>query len=516
MSTQQLLDILSHMRPHNDAHEKQFVETYIVQPLEAKGLTIARIGPMENLVVGVGPRDKNAGVLFSCHTDTVHANGGKQEVIFDANMGVAYKVDKDPLGADDGTGVWLLLQMIERGVPGTYVFHRGEERGCVGSHWMEDNSAKWLKEFSCAIAFDRKDLGDVITHQRSRRTCSDEFATALAEALNTAGGFKYKPSSHGIYTDTANYDGLIPECTNVSIGYDGAHSAGETQDVNHAVALLDAICKIDWEALPIKRTAKREVYQPNNYWGATGWKGSHYSPSKQTARPSTVWEMASKLDTEMRSYSFMSDMLRVMPKISGLTCLEHLLEGSISDLTPKIAALVRLDPARAVIALRHALVYYQYYTRHAALVEKFRDSGALLELPMPTVDLLTEYAVDGATGILVERPKSAASEVQQRRAERKAQRKAKKHAKRKGGGVSNTNNFLTSAEIKEATHGYQNATRPSDNPLNLPLPRASESTVLPVITPLIPNAPEATPTPAHEQGAFVPSDPWEQHTYPFS
>jgi hypothetical protein len=143
--------------------------------------------------------------------------------------------------------------------------------GGIGSGALAKKEATWLSHYECAVAFDRPRTHEIITHQRGGRCCSDKFADALAKRLNEK-GMAYTRSSNGIFTDTANYRSIIPECTNIGVGYEGHHTRSEQLDYAHANALLDAVCKIDWDALPIDRDPKAvETY---NYNG--GYRGGQY------------------------------------------------------------------------------------------------------------------------------------------------------------------------------------------------------------------------------------------------
>jgi len=126
-------------------------------------------------------------------------------------------------------------------------------RGGIGSR-MAAKDVELFKGFDQAIAFDRKGTSSVITHQFSR-CCSDVYGKALSEALNIAieDRYAFAPDDEGIFTDTANLTEIIPECTNISVGYDGAHTPSETLDVEFLFALRDACLRVDWTALPIKR-----------------------------------------------------------------------------------------------------------------------------------------------------------------------------------------------------------------------------------------------------------------------
>src|SRR3546814_793550 len=67
------------------------------------------------------------------------------------------------------------------------------------------------------------------------------FATNLASALNRQNsGFRYAPDDTGVYTDTNEYAGIVPECTNLSVGYQRQHGPRETLDVVHCEQLLEA------------------------------------------------------------------------------------------------------------------------------------------------------------------------------------------------------------------------------------------------------------------------------------
>lgn len=255
-----LLRMLSYCRPAGSESEKEFIRRYIV-PLGAKPVGL-------NWMVQI-PGDTET--LFSCHTDTVHHKGGFQQVAYDMNMKMAFKEDKECLGADDTAGVWLMIEMIKAKVPGTYMFHYGEERGCIGSKWMADKNEEFLKQFKRAVAFDRRGHTSIITHQMSRCCCSDTFGDALAAQL----GLDYKRDDTGLYTDTASYAGIIPECTNISVGYNNQHCASETLDCGFLEeVLLPAVLNINWGDLPTERDPKK-----------TSWKGQNYKPHYQTPTP---------------------------------------------------------------------------------------------------------------------------------------------------------------------------------------------------------------------------------------
>lgn len=463
MSINKLLNIFSVMRPHDDPYEKAFVEKFLLRDLAA--LNPVKLGPMENIVVkvpGTANGPKNEKVLFSCHTDTVHAKGGPQEVMYDAEMGHAYKGDQtQPLGADDGTGVWLMLEMIEAGVPGTYVFHRGEECGCVGSKWMSTNAVDFLKEFDFAIAFDRRDEDSIITYQRNRRTCSDEFATAFAAQLNALNNtFKFKPDNTGVFTDTANYLASIRECTNISVGYTDAHTGGESQDVSFAMALREVLIKMDWEKLVAVREAKDEPYHypHSSYYdewersgqGSFGYSSSNFREKRESwvSPEYAVRELRGKMErvtTRNRMPAMIARILNTPP----LSMHDVLIAPSQTDDTAiYLHALMRLDPDTALLVMLSGLQYYQAYRLQLREVELQADRGRFGELPYLTAELSDNF--DRHQGFLVRRTAlnegNAVDSVLEARAARKAAEKARKAAKKaakrgKGADAGNVRRF---------------------------------------------------------------------------
>jgi hypothetical protein len=248
-----LLEILSWARPHDSEAEHAFCRAYLDA---VPGMTADGFG---NRMITIGERPRT---MWSCHIDTVASRGGRQEVDLDAVgiAGLSHGTAGMSLGADDGAGIWIMLNMIAAGRPGLYLFHRGEERGCLGSRWLRCNTPGILEDIDAAIAFDRAGYHDVITHQSFGRTCSDAFAASLATGINSLiPGFRYAPDDTGVFTDTNEYADIIPECTNLSVGYHRQHGPRETLDVGHCEMLLAAMLSFDASRLVIERDPSIEV-----------------------------------------------------------------------------------------------------------------------------------------------------------------------------------------------------------------------------------------------------------------
>jgi hypothetical protein len=228
-----------------------------------------------------------ARVAWCSHTDTVHTYHGMQRTRLRGSFLTLHKKSKkyaNCLGADDTAGVWLMRQMIKANRPGLYLFHRSEESWGKGSEHIAYQTPELFQDIDSAIAFDRKGLTSVITHQIGGRCCSDTFANSLAAML---GG--YKPDSTGTFTDTANYTSLVPECTNISVGYYAQHTKDESLDVEHVLGLRDVLLDLNSDKFKIERVpSKGEEYDwtgnhSNYYDGMCSWDRDYYSARKGIA-----------------------------------------------------------------------------------------------------------------------------------------------------------------------------------------------------------------------------------------
>lgn len=261
-----LLEILSFARPHDSPTERAFSREFLDK---VPGM---RCDPFGNRYLRIG----TAPILWSSHVDTVAKRCGPQAVTFDDETGLAYlsnPKNKMSLGADDGVGVWMMLHMIEAEMEGLYIFHRGEEVGGLGSNYILRTTPQLLEGIQMAVAFDRAGYSDVITHQMGK-TASDGFAWSFADQLNSANpSFHYRPDDSGVFTDTQVYSDVIPECSNISVGYFNQHSKDEVTDVFHAEALLDAVLKMDLSKLKVEREPGDSGYSGfgTAAWGDDAW-----------------------------------------------------------------------------------------------------------------------------------------------------------------------------------------------------------------------------------------------------
>ena len=167
-----------------------------------------------NLYIKIGESD----VMFTSHLDTATSALSPIKHVFEENI---IKTDGTTiLGADDKAGVTIMLYMIKNNIPGLYYFFLGEEVGCIGSKKVADVQKKEkIEGINKVISFDRRSTSSIITHQTSRRCCSEEFGEALSKALNDVEEtFLYKNDDTGVLTDSVQFISIYPECTNISVG----------------------------------------------------------------------------------------------------------------------------------------------------------------------------------------------------------------------------------------------------------------------------------------------------------
>ena len=265
---------LSMKRPHATRGAEEFTD-WLHAHLPKRSHIAVSYDKAGNLHVDARVDDTNR-TLFVAHVDTVHRECGPNKIRKTQGMWYA---DGACLGADDGAGCALLMHLLHAQIPAYYIFTQGEERGGIGAKYLADHSPELLGQFDRAIAFDRRGIDSVITHQGWGRCCSDDFAAALSGELCADGVLMYLGDDTGVYTDTAEFVDIIPECTNLSVGYNNEHSDRETLDIHHFTALAAAVIKIKWDYLPTERDPKAKELLPElNAWptkyATTSWDGA--------------------------------------------------------------------------------------------------------------------------------------------------------------------------------------------------------------------------------------------------
>lgn len=256
----ELVSMLETCRPGGSATEEMFISHFI------DTLPNMQQDEYGNRYCQVGKAKPT--IAWSCHTDTVHSEEGTQAIEIDksGHLSLDWNSESDCLGADCTAGVWLMRRMILAGKPGLYIFHRDEENGGLGSKWIAGNRPQIVDGIQAMIAVDRRGYDSVVTEQTTGITASKKFAQSLADQL----GGKYAPDDGGIFTDSAFYSHLIPECTNISVGYFCQHSRHETLDYEFLDSLLLSLLALDYSALEIARSPCEPRSRYKHYYS------SHY------------------------------------------------------------------------------------------------------------------------------------------------------------------------------------------------------------------------------------------------
>jgi hypothetical protein len=209
-----------------------------------------------------------------------------------------------------------MIWMMKHNIPGTYYFFIGEEVGCIGSG-LAAKYGEFQGLYDRIISFDRRGTTSIITHQSWARCCSDEFADAFCAELNKSDyKLNYIKDDGGVYTDSAEFVDLIPECTNVSVGYYSEHTKNENQDIRHLVNLASACLLVDWENLPTKRNPS--VYEGKTYKStySSGYSTSSY-PADWSNYGSSWSRNGSKKDRDTEYYSDWDDDSDIMVRNGG-------------------------------------------------------------------------------------------------------------------------------------------------------------------------------------------------------
>lgn len=298
--------------------------------------------------------------MFTSHLDT--ATSANTEIIHVIENNIIKTDGKTILGADDKAGVTIMFHMIENKIPGLYYFFLGEEVGCVGSKKLAEKIrglkatetiAEWdkiFKKITKVVSFDRRGTTSLITYQASQRCASDEFAQAISDELNKHEiTFAYKPDPTGIYTDSAQFTKIYPECTNISVGYKSEHCFIEQQDIDHLDKLAKACLLVDWENLPIKRDPAAIDYNYGRYydneWDDYGYgygysNRQHLLDNSSTAGKFTTYE--EKIHFFDEEYNYVSTIIRGK-YTAKLTSVDFSKERIEDERTPIIDLLNSLE-----------------------------------------------------------------------------------------------------------------------------------------------------------------------------
>lgn len=217
-------------------------------------------------------------ILFCSHMNTVH----KDEMdlfLWADEFTMTYASDREgnahASGASSMLGVLVMIRMIQKAIPGMYIFHTGNGkilRDNKGEKYLIENFSDMLKTFTHAVGFDGEGYEEIVTHLKNNRTCSDEFVRQLCVQLNNS--LQFKPSTKkdkrfksekglpevelSVRRAQNNktfagqqYFEHIDECTSIPVGVFNKFTLKECFDSHFfSNMMLPAVLKADWGSLP--------------------------------------------------------------------------------------------------------------------------------------------------------------------------------------------------------------------------------------------------------------------------
>jgi hypothetical protein len=235
------------------------------------------------------------GTMFQAHLDDVSRAEGQTE-IFWGDAKVISTDGKSILGADDGAGCAMLAHLIANAVPALYLFTQGEEIGGVGGGYAARSEYHRVQGIERCIAFDRRGTTEICGAQWRGDLASAAFVDALSDALGMGHVW-----GQGSYTDNSEWQGVIPEIVNVSVGYQSEHTPQETLDYAYFSALRAAVAAVDWESLPTIGPAKAITECSDAAWRPGDWE---YAGSDDSAITEALWDIADTFGISERDIEY--------------------------------------------------------------------------------------------------------------------------------------------------------------------------------------------------------------------
>lgn len=262
-----------------------------------------------NYYLKCNPNNEKIDTIFTSHIDTACKKYQKvkhletKKLIFSRNS---------ILGADNKAGVTIMLYMIENKIPGLYYFFIGEEVGRIGSRWAA--IYKNFENYKKVISFDRKGKESLVTFQSKYRSCSNMFADNLIN-LYSKHGINLKKDPNGSATDSKSFMEIIPECTNISVGYNNQHTIEEYIDIEFLEKIAKASLKIEWNKLKVYRDPcrKEKKFNDNVAYGYKNHYNGSGSGSDNTHHDHHKYEYNYPTSLESQSYEkyLNSDKLKI-------------------------------------------------------------------------------------------------------------------------------------------------------------------------------------------------------------
>lgn len=177
------------------------------------------------------------------HQDMVVSGLGKRVVsIRDGQIRGFLKYNRIPcnLGADDGIGVCIALQLLTILPDIKVIFTTQEEIGGIGAYRACDNR-EFFQNVNFFVQADRRGGSDLITHTNGIDVATTEFITDISELMVK---YKYNINS-GTFTDVGIFvETFSTVGVNISAGYMNEHSSSEYTVISQAENCLNFMYSI--------------------------------------------------------------------------------------------------------------------------------------------------------------------------------------------------------------------------------------------------------------------------------
>lgn len=199
-------------------------------------------------------------ILLTAHMDTVHTKIVKNYIEFTNSNGNHILVSNQGIGGDDRCGIFIIMQMLERGLRPYILFCEDEESGGVGSDkFLETETAKELFELAYMIELDRKNSHDAVYYD-----CDNPDFT---EYITKITGYKEAYGSFSDISNLAPFAGIA--AVNLSCGYYHPHSTQEEVNMEEMYHTIDVVEKL------LKETPQEFDYIPTEYGISCGYYGGY-------------------------------------------------------------------------------------------------------------------------------------------------------------------------------------------------------------------------------------------------
>lgn len=294
-----VLNILKLRRHSHSPVQDQFVDD-LQEFFDGKGAVTSR-DTYGNLYVIKGEADQYRCMV--AHTDINQAKRANVRVYMNKDWIFGFDMEEGcqcGVGADDGIGISLAIEMFNRFDTIKLFFPMDEEVGCIGSSKCD---VSFFSDCTMILQGDRRSFtNDLIVFTNGIETCSQEFVDAASEISDKYG----YAAANGICTDVGaikKNSAVTCIACNISIGYVNEHSDREVisrkhykNAVNYVYDLLVGLGGVKWEHTYVAPVYKAPV--PTSARQTSMWEDEEFYNDYYSSRyGESYWEKYSKADS---------------------------------------------------------------------------------------------------------------------------------------------------------------------------------------------------------------------------